>query len=322
MRVAVTGASGFAGSWIARELAAHGHEVHAFGRRPAADLAVPLPNYSQWDLVRDRGVVPSVDAVVHGAARVGHWGDEPAYRAVNVEGTRRVLAAFDNAEPFVHVSTSSVYDAGHGGRLTESAPAGHEARTAYARTKIEGERLVAASGRRAVILRPHIVYGPGDTTLLPRLLAARRRGWLAVPGNGANRVSVTHVLNLSHAVERSLLSAGAQGVFNIADAESPSVDELLQATFGRLGLPTRLVHIPRPVAWAAAWASETLARGLRARREPLLTRYVVASLADDHLLDISRARESLGYEPRSTFRDPWVDDRQDWGLAVQDAVGD
>jgi nucleoside-diphosphate-sugar epimerase len=241
---------------------------------------------------------------------------------VNVEGTRRVLEAFENAQPFVYVSTSSVYDAGHGGRLTEDAPTGHKALTAYARTKIEGERLVAASGRRSIILRPHIVYGPGDTTLLPRLLAARRRGWLPVPGNGANRVSVTHVLNLSHAVERSLLSAGAEGVFNIADAESPSVDELLQTTFGRLGLKTRLLHIPRPVAWAAAWAGESLARQLRVRREPLLTRYVVASLADDHLLDISRARESLGYAPQSTFRDPWPDDQQDSGPAVQNAMVD
>ena len=305
MRIGVTGASGFVGSWIARELAARGHDVHAFGRRPAGALPVEVPNYLQWDIT-SRRAMPRVDAVVHCAAHVGHWGADAPYHAVNVEGTRNVLAAFPTAEPFVYVSTSSVYDPRHGGSVTETTAAGGPGLTAYARTKVEGERVVATSGRRAVILRPHVVYGPGDTTLLPRLLAARRRGMLVVPGNGRNRISVTHVLNLSHAVERSLLSAGAEGVFNIADAECPSVDELLEATFERLALPTRLIHLPRTVAWAAAWMMEMAARRSGTAREPLLTRYVVASLADEHRLDIARARESLGYEPRWTFRDPWA----------------
>ena len=304
MRIAVTGASGFAGSWIARELAARGHEVHAFGRRAAGDLAVEVPNYLQWDITTRR-TAASIDAVVHCAALVGHWGAERPYRAVNVEGTRNVLAAFPTAEPLVYVSTSSVYAPGHGGSVTEASPLGGAELTAYARTKAGGEGVLATSGRRAVILRPHVVYGPGDTTLLPRLLAARRKGTLVVPGDGRNRISVTHVLNLSHAVERALLSAGAEGVFNIADAECPSVDELLEATFERLALPTRLFHLPRVVAWAAAWAMELAARRSGRAREPRLTRYVVASLADEHRLDIARARESLGYDPRWTFRDPW-----------------
>lgn len=304
MRIAVTGASGFAGGWIARELAARGHEVHGFGRRSAGDLAFDLPNYQQWDITTRR-TAASIDAVVHCAAHVGHWGAEPPYRAVNVEGTRNVLAAFPTAEPFVYVSTSSVYAPGHGGSVTETSPVGGAELTAYARTKAEGERVVATSGRRAIILRPHVVYGPGDTTLLPRLLAARRKGMLVVPGDGRNRISVTHVLNLSHAVERSLLSAGAEGVFNIADVECPSVDELLEATFERLALPTRLIHLPRGVAWAAAWAMEMAARRSAPGREPLLTRYVVTSLADEHRLDVARARDSLGYDPRWTFRDPW-----------------
>ena len=306
MRIAVTGASGFAGSWIARELAARGHEVHAFGRRAAADLAVEVPNYLQWDIT-SRRMGTEVDAVVHCAAHVGHWGADTPYRAVNVEGTRNVLAAFPSAEPFIYVSTSSVYAPGHGGTVTENSAVGGTGLTAYARTKAEGEGVVATSGRRAVILRPHVVYGPGDATLLPRLLAARRMGMLVVPGDGRNRISVTHVLNLAHAVERALLSAGGEGVFNIADTECPSIDELLEATFERLALPTRLIHLPRAIAWAAAWAMEVAARRPGTSREPLLTRYVVASLADEHRLDIARARESLGYDPRWTFRDPWTE---------------
>jgi len=303
MRVAVTGASGFVGGWVARELTAAGHDVHAFGRRPADRIHARLPNYRQWDITSGPIRVPHVDAVVHCAALVGQWGESDRYEVTNVAGTRHVLSAFDSAELFVYVSTSSVYGPGDHRRLSEDAPIGASTLTAYARTKAEGERLVSASAHRAIILRPHIVYGPGDTTLLPRLVAARRRGTLTVPGNGTNRVSVTHIRNLTHGVERALAVTGARGTFNIADDDTPTVDALLRTTFERLGLSTRLVYIPRAIAMAAAVAIEGAARLRGATREPLLTRYVVASLADEHTLNTSRARESLGYDPRHRFRD-------------------
>jgi nucleoside-diphosphate-sugar epimerase len=303
MRVAVTGASGFVGGWVARHLTEGGHDVYAFGRRAVEDAPTSLPNYRQWDIASGSIPLPRVDAVVHCAARVGQWGDSSAYHAVNVAGTRHVLAAFDSAGQFVYVSTSSVYGPGNHRNLTEDTSIGAGGLTAYARSKAEGERLVAASGHRAIILRPHIVYGPGDTTLLPRLIAARRRGILIVPGNGTNRVSVTHVRNLAHGVERALVSTDASGTFNIADDEAPTIDELLRSTFERLGMPTRILYLPRPLAMAAAVVSETAARLRGANTEPLLTRYVVASLADEHTLDVARARGSLGYHPRYRFRD-------------------
>jgi nucleoside-diphosphate-sugar epimerase len=309
MRVAVTGASGFVGGWIVRELVRRGHTVHAFGRRSASQLSRGIPNYRQWDLADGLVPVPAVDAVVHCAAHVGHWGDEAAYERVNVQGTRHVLAAFEGVEPFIYVSTSSVYAPGRAGRaIAEDAPIGGAGLTAYARTKAAAEGIVATSNRRAVVLRPHIVYGPGDTTLLPRLLKARRNGYLAVPGTGRNRVSVTHVLNLALAVERALVVAGARGIYNVADAEAPSVAALLHATFEQLALPTRLVFVPRRLAWEGARLIEAVHRRSGAVREPLLTRYVVASLADEHVLDIGRARVALGYDPRFTLREAFTGD--------------
>lgn len=297
MRVAVTGASGFVGGWVARHLAEAGHDVLSFGRRARGRLPVDLPNYRQWDISAGPSVVPPVDAVIHSAAHVGHWGDASVYQAVNVAGTHHVLASCAAAELFVYISTSSVYGPGNHRDVSEDATIDPGALTAYARTKAEGERLVRDSGRRAVILRPHIVYGSGDTTLLPRLIAARRRGTLTVPGDGTNRLSVTDVRNLAHAVSQALVAEGVNGTFNIADAEAPTVDELLRTTFERLGLPTRIRYLPRPLAMAAAIVSETAARMRRPTGEPQLTRYVVSSLADEHTLDISRARDSLGYDP-------------------------
>lgn len=304
MRVAVTGASGFVGGHVATALARCGHTVFSYGQRPAASLTRRLPNYTAWDVSAGPISRPSVDAVVHSAALVGDWGPEAAYRAVNVDGTRFVLESFADAPRFVHVSTTSVYsDDVVKHHVAEDASTGNCAHSAYGRTKAESERVVRERKPDAVILRPHIVYGPGDTTLLPRLLAARRFGCLAVPGDGRNRLSVTHVDNLVLAVMRAMEATDASGTFNIADGEEATVRELLQTIMTRLGAPTRLVFVPGALAWhAAAMLEHAWPRGTGTSGPPL-TRYAVGQLAAEHTLDITRARTLLEYEPRWSYRD-------------------
>jgi nucleoside-diphosphate-sugar epimerase len=263
-----------------------------------------LPTYTAWDVARGPISTPEVDAVVHAAALVGDWGPEAAYRAVNVEGTRFVLESFANAPRFIHVSTTTVYsDDVVKHQVREDASVGDCEHSAYGRTKAESEGLVRDGKANAVILRPHIVYGPGDTTLLPRLLAARRLGWLAVPGDGRNRVSVTHVGNLVLAVQRALETTTASGTFNIADGAEATVRDLLQAIMTRLGAPTRLIFVPRALAWQTAAMLERAWPRSTGTHGPPLTRYAVGQLAADHTLDITRARCILGYEPRWTYRD-------------------
>jgi nucleoside-diphosphate-sugar epimerase len=146
------------------------------------------------------------------------------------------------------------------------------------------------------------VYGPGDTTLMPRVIAARRFGCLAIPGNGRNRLSVTHVWNFAHAVERALDVPEASGIFNICDRDPVVVDELLCAMLERQGFSTRLLHVPRPAAWAAAVVGEMLFRMMQTQRAPRLTRYLVRQIADAHTLDISKAINVLGYDPEFDYR--------------------
>lgn len=302
MRIAVTGASGFVGGWVARLLARQGHEVLSFGRRAESALAFALPNYRRWDISARTLATASVDAVVHAAALVGDWGPWSDYEAVNVRGTRNVLASF--SARFIHVSSSSVYTCegrhppgprGEGYPLASSFP------NAYVRSKVAAEQVVLSARPTATILRPHIVYGPGDTTLMPRLLAARRHGRLLVPGTGRNRVSVTHVFNFVQAVACALRPQAPCGVFNIADAASASVDELLRTILQRHGEPVRIGYLPAWAAWPMAAVLETVWRGLRRRHAPPLTRYLVDQLSGDHELDIAQARARLGYRPRWTY---------------------
>jgi len=289
VRVAVTGASGFIGGRIARALAALGHEVQSFGRRPFAQLTNDAPNYVEWDITGGRRELTNVDAIVHCAAQVGQWGSDTLFHAVNVGGTQHVVNSSLATARIVYVSSGSVYHTSH--------------LPAYARTKLLGESIVLESGRPAIILRPHIVYGPGDTTLWPRVRDARLGTRLQLPGDGNNRVSVTHVDNLVHAVERALSTTHVRGVFDIADGVVPTMRALLETMFARHGEVVRIQTVPRSVAWAAAAALEACWTLLSRTSDPPLTRYLVQSLADPFRLDIEPARRQLGYAPTHTFLD-------------------
>ena len=304
-RIVVTGASGFVGGRVARAFEAAGATVLSFGRRPPSELSAPLAHYSAWDLAVGPRELGGVDAVVHCAAHVAQWGPTSLFASVNEQGTRHLLDSVAPDTPVVYVSTASVYD---GEAAARRLPP-------YAATKQRAERLVQDSPHPSLVLRPHVVYGPGDTTLWPRVRASVRRGVLHVPGGGDRAISVTHVDNLVHAIERALtLLCGApvpatgaptplrRDPFDIADVETPTVAELLHTVFDRQREPVRLRFIPEPAATIAALASEVVWHLLRRQNEPPLTRYVVRQLARPSVLDIAPAQRALGYAPRWDFR--------------------
>jgi nucleoside-diphosphate-sugar epimerase len=301
--VAVTGATGFIGGHIVRRLAARGDRVIAFGRRAAPELDLPAVTYVRWALPDALGDPPDVDAVVHCAGTVTDWGPESVFTEVNVEGTKRVLRTFAGARRFVHLSTASVYDPRKPKRhVEEDAPYAESYLNDYARSKMLAELVVREARRDAVILRPHAVYGRGENKLLPRLLGARWFGTQLALGDGRNRVSVTHVDNLVHAIECAI-DGQASGTFNIADALEPTVDDLLREVLATAHLPARIAYVPAVVAWPLSTALESIARVLGWTRAPRLTRYVVAQLTQEYTLDLSAAVERLGYRPARTYLD-------------------
>jgi nucleoside-diphosphate-sugar epimerase len=174
---------------------------------------------------------------------------------------------------------------------------------AYVASKVAAERAVAASHRPAVILRPHAIYGPGDSTLVPRALRARRWGRLLAAGDGRNLLSLTHIDNLVHAIDRALTApiAGVEA-FNIADPIVGPVDDVLRAFLRAFDLPERVAYIPLRPAWVVASGLERAYGLAGARRAPALTRYMVAQLAVECTLDIGKAVHRLGYAPRPTYR--------------------
>jgi nucleoside-diphosphate-sugar epimerase len=298
MRVAVTGASGFIGGAVARDLAAHGHEVIGFGRRPDAFRE---GRYRMWHLTSGPlANAPVVDAVVHAAGLVDDWAPLAEATAVNVEGTRRVIEAFPGVR-FVHISSSSVYSPFHPTvNEVETARLPRRFLSTYSRTKVESEALF--DGLNAAILRPHAVYGRGDTTLLPRLRDSVRDGRLAMPAGGNVLHTVTSIHNLVQAVRLAVPNAAPRGIFNVGDAEpvtlGPLVREILRANTGR-GVEIRDVGYRS--AYLGAWFAEAAARLQRNR--PAITRYAVSELGRERTLDLTAARTALGFVPAATSID-------------------
>lgn len=291
--IAVTGASGFCGGHVARAAAAAGAEVVCLGRRPG-----PVGTHRFWDAAAQSPDLAGVDLVVHCAAAVG----DPApgsraaalMRAVNVDGTGRLLEAA-GGRPVVWVSSASVYDPRPDrGLVGEDHPLAGQL-NAYGRTKAAGEALALAAG--AVVLRPRAVYGPGDTTLLPRLLSRVRAGTLLLPGADVT-LSLTAVENLA----RACLAAGAwaPGTYNIADGEPYGRDAAIGAVLRAHGVRARIRHLPLPVAAAAARLAEAVATV--AGTEPALSRYAVDQLAHPVVLDLTRAR-AQGWVPHRNLAD-------------------
>ncbi|REE98874.1 NAD-dependent epimerase/dehydratase family protein [Thermomonospora umbrina] len=304
MKIAVTGASGFVGGAVCRALAERGIAVHGYGRRSTVAVGhVGGAVYRSWDVTRGPlGDAPQVDAVVHCAGSVTDWGPVEGFFRTNLDGTRNVLASFPSAR-FVHVSTASVYDPYRptvAARESE-APVGRYV-NGYGASKAAAERAVLAAMRErsAVILRPHAVYGPGDTTLLPRVLSAVRGPILPAVGDGCQRISLTSIDNLVRACLLAACGPVGEGVFNVADAAPVLLDDALREILAERGVRARPVYLPLAVVHPLAAVVEGLFLAARRSRPPRLTRYALGHLAVERTLDISAARRDLGYEPAPT----------------------
>lgn len=321
MRVLVTGASGLLGGGVARALADRGDDVTVFQRRSTGlGLAEVRGDLADADAVR--AAVAGHDAVVHLGAKVdmtGAWSD---FVRVNVDGTRNVLRACAAAgvSRLVHTSSPSV---AHAGASLVGAGAGPadptRARGSYARSKALAERLAldaaapggppgaGASGLHVVVLRPHLVWGPGDTQLVDRIVARARAGRLPLIGTGAPLVDTTYVDNAVDAFVAALdrcphVSGEA---FVVTNGEPRPIGEILRAWARAAGAPDRTTPVPTALALAAG----VVVDGVTALRErlghdftdPPLTRFLVEQLSTAHWFDQRRTRAALGWAPRVSF---------------------
>lgn len=283
MNVVVTGGSGFVGGRVVSALRAAGHDVTEVGRRRgSADGPFITSDFrvGQMPWFGDAAIVHCAAATEDG------WSDDVA--EANVRLTRATLELARGN--FIHVSSSSVYDLSKPSVGTKTAEATGQYRwyNSYGPSKLASENVVRDSRTRATILRPHGVYGAGDTTLAPRLRRAARFGILPLPDGGHAIHQLTWVENLVHAVIAAL-ETDFPGVntFNIADPNPVTIREAAQAAIGR----RPVLNVPLDAAIAAARFSERLPV------RSALSVYSVLQLGMDRTYDIEPARAVLGYRP-------------------------
>jgi nucleoside-diphosphate-sugar epimerase len=243
------------------------------------------------------------ETVIHCAAYVKQWGSEAVFRKTNVEGTRQLLDVANRAgvQRFIHIGTEAALFHGQDMRdVDERYPYPSHTPFLYSATKAAAERLVlAANSERftTLSLRPRLVWGPGDQTVLPVIAAAVRSGRFAWIDDGRARTSTTHIDNLVHAVTLALQRGLGGNAYFVTDQGHTSVREFFKALLQTQGIIAPNRSIPGALAYAMAAITETLWRTLRLRTEPPLTRFAAALLSRDCTLRIDKAQCELGFAP-------------------------
>ncbi|WP_285115428.1 NAD-dependent epimerase/dehydratase family protein [Leifsonia sp. fls2-241-R2A-40a] len=311
MRVLVTGASGYLGGAVAQALVARCDEVRTFQRRPSGVAGVQDVLGDLTDPGRVRAAVEGVDAILHLAAKVSLAGPVADFDRINVEGTRTLLAEARAAgvHRFVDVSSPSVAHAGDslvGDGAGPADPA--RARGDYARTKAAAELLALeadAPGFAVVVVRPHLVWGPGDPQLVGRIVERARQRRLPLIGSGAALIDTTYIDNAVSALLAALDRAeDVHGrAYVVTNGEPRPVAELLGGICTSSGVPAPSWHVPARVARAAGGAVEGVWRIRPGRDEPPMTRFLAEQLSTAHWFDQRRTREELRWSPTVTIDD-------------------
>jgi nucleoside-diphosphate-sugar epimerase len=329
VKALVTGGGGFLGRRLAEILSARGDHVRVLGRRTYPDLLRQGIECLQGD-VRDldacRRACADREVVFHAAALAGVWGPRRQFFEINVKGTANLLRACLESKvgSLVYTSSPSVAIGDvdiEGG--DESLPYPRRYRAAYPESKAVAERMVLAADGwemvpndpaaygpshgesdvrhlRTCALRPHLIWGPGDPHLLPRVVQAARARRLARIGRGDQRVDITYVDNAAHAHVLAALELAGQArcggkAYFIGDDEPVVLWDWINLVLGRLDLPPVQRRLPLWLARCLAGCLEALHTAIPALGEPRLTRFTVAQLAQAHWFSHRRAAVDFGY---------------------------
>lgn len=332
MRALVTGGGGFLGGAIVRGLLAEGHAVVSYSRGAYPELERLGVRCVRGDLAQGTGLETAligVDTVFHTAAKAGVWGARAEYFRANVDGTRHVLDAVRAAGigRLVYTSSPSVcFDGRDHLDAGNDLPYAARHLAPYPESKAVAERAVlAANGPELATcaLRPHLIIGPGDPHILPRLVRRARSGRLVIVGRGENRVTCTDVENAAaahlDAAQRLSPDAPHAGrAYFIGQEEPIRLWSWINALLERLGLAPATRRIPEGLARGLGLALELAWKATRAGGEPPLTRFLALQLARSHTYDLGPARRDFGYRERISLAEATeraIEDLRARGLA-------
>jgi hypothetical protein len=307
MNIFITGASGFVGGAFAKEAEGR-HTFTAMSRSEKSDVKIVAAGATPVRCTLDNVTaahLKGADAIVHCAAYVEEWGPWSDYWRINVDGTKRMLAAAKEAgvRRFVHIGTEAALFYGQDMRnVDETYPLALNSPFPYSRTKAHAEKAVreandAAKGFETIVVRPRFVWGPDDETILPAVKSMAEQGRFAWIGGGRNKTSTTYIGNLSYAIDLALTKGQSGEAYFVLDGPPVVFRDLLTRMAAAAGftLPDR--NVPAWLIRAIAYVSEKAWRILPLSGRPPLTRFTAGIMSCDCILVDAKARRDMGYQP-------------------------
>ncbi len=310
-RILITGGGGFVGQALLHQLLKENTECAVLGRNRYPQLESSNVTCYQGDISDRAFVIRTVrdfDAVFHVAALAGIWGERKTFHDINVVGTENVIeACIANSIPvLVHTSTPSVVFAGDDIRYgDETLPFPQRFLCNYARTKVEAEQRVLSVDQsilKTCAIRPHLIWGPGDPHLIPRLIDRGRKGKLKIVGDGQNMVDISYIDNVATAhilaAKNLLTTAESSGKAYFIGQERPvKLWQWINELFAKLDIPPVRKKVSLPAAYFVGGILETIHKLLIPDKEPVMTRFLAQQLAKSHYFSHTMAQEDFGYTP-------------------------
>lgn len=317
MNSLVTGGGGFLGRYIVEQLRERGDAVTVFARGNYPELEQIGATVMRGDLQeRDaiKAACAGIDAVFHVAARPGIWGTWESFYQPNVVGTQHVIDACRAQRVPKLIFTSSpsvVFDNQPQAGCDERLPYPKQFENVYSHTKALAEQMVIKANSTELLtvsLRPHLIWGPRDPHLLPRLIARANAGQLMQVGDGSNRVDMTYVEDAAraHLLAETALQIGspvAGSIYFISQDAPTNLWSWIREVLQTLEIPPIKRTISLSTARTIGAAMEFAWRNLRLSGEPRMTRFLASELALDHYYDISRAKSDVGYAPQFSMEE-------------------
>lgn len=314
----ITGGNGFVGRYIVEMLLARGDRVRVIGRQPYPELEALGVQCFQVNLATPESALglaqamAGVEVVFHVAAKAGLWGEFDDFYRNNVTATQRVVRAAVRAgvPKLVYTSSPSVaIGAGDLEGVDERIPYPEHFLAAYPHTKSLAERFVLAQTDLATTaIRPHLIWGPRDPHIFPRLVARARKGRLMRIGDGTNKVDVTYVENVADAHIRAADALGQRSALRgrayfIGQERPVNLWDFIDHVIIGSGCPPLRRQISAQTAMRLATLLEFAYSRLGLRHEPPLTRMMVHQMSRSHWFDHSAAQRDFGYGPQISIEE-------------------
>lgn len=322
-KVAVTGATGFLGKKVVYALKRLNFCPIAFGRNRSLGSTfieddIPFISVDLTDREEVVKLFEGVDYVIHCAGLSSVWGAKSDFIQTNVVAVENIVEACQAhaIKRLVHVSTPSLYfDYKDKFDLNESAPLPRKFVNHYASSKKMGENIIEKAyvdGLQTVVLRPRGIFGPGDTSIFPRILRAMEKGSLPLINGGQALMDITYVDNVVDAIILAMQVQNVDGYsYNITNDDPRTFIELLELLSDKLHMPLKTKNVSFNSAYYSAKVMEGIYSILCVKREPPITCYGVGLVSKSMTFDIAKAKNELGYHPKVSI-DDGLDRFADW----------